>query len=228
MRKRLMSPTDLVIRYLVERARPLVLVPLAALLAICGWLIAPVAVWSTPEFVAATATAFLWVLAFRVWDDLEDRPRDAREHPMRVMVTDRRTWPFAALAFILAGAGSVGVALSPDSWQRFAALATAAGILFAWYRLRGERGTGVVGGHVVLIKYPAIALALAPRLPFDAPTLRPATVLTVLYLGLCVYESFDDPVLRASRKARRVAITELVLLVPLIVGAFTSFTAGTP
>lgn len=226
-----MSSTDLAFRYLAERARPLVLVPLAAVLAVAGWLVAPAAPWSTPHFLATTANAFLWVLAFRVWDDLEDRSRDAREHPDRVMVTDRRTSPFAVLALGLAAAGGVVVAFSEDVRPRVAVLGVAVAILAAWYRLRGERTTGVIGGHVVLIKYPAIALALAPSLPpvgARGTVLRSAGILGVVYLGLCVYESFDDPELRASRTARGIAITELVLLVPLIVGTLTSFTTGTP
>lgn len=225
-----MSSTDLVFQYLGERARPRVLVPLAALLAIAGWLVAPATPWSTPRFLAATANAFLWVLAFRVWDDLEDRTRDAREHPTRVMVVDRRTLPFVLLALTLGAAGSVVVMLSDDVRPRVAVLAAAVVMLVIWYRLRGERTTSVVGGHVVLIKYPAIALALAPALPsFGAQAAwRAAAILAAVYLGLCVYESFDDPQLRASRAARGVAITELVLLVPLIVGTLTLFGVGTP
>ena len=89
----------------------------------------------------------------------------------------------------------------------------------------------MIGGHVVLVKYPVIAFALAPALPpvgARATVLRASAILAVVYLVLCVYESFDDPELRASRTARGIAITELVLLVPLIVGTVTSLTAGTP
>jgi hypothetical protein len=228
--ERFMSSTDVIFRYLAERARPVVLVPLAAVLAIAGWLVAPAAPWSTPQFLATTANAFIWVLAFRVWDDLEDRSRDAREHPNRVMVVDRRTSPFVGLALMLATAGSAVVAFSVDVRPRIVVLGAAVIVLAAWYRLRGERSPGVIGGHVVLIKYPALALALAPSLPsFGArAAVRASAILAVVYLGLCVYESFDDPQLRASRTARGIAITELVLLVPLIVGTLTSFTAGTP
>ena len=207
------------------------LVPLAALLAIAGWLVAPATPWSTPRFLAATANAFLWVLAFRVWDDLEDRARDAREHP-----DSRDGGRSTNVALRAAGthAGSGGkrrsLMLSDDVRPRVAVLAAAVVILVVWYRFRGERTTSVVGGHVVLIKYPAIALALAPALPSSGAQAawRAAAILAAVYLGLCVYESFDDPQLRASRAARGVAITELVLLVPLIVGTLTFFGVGTP
>jgi 4-hydroxybenzoate polyprenyltransferase len=224
------SPIELVIHYLAERARPRVLVPLAAVLAGAGWLIGSGEHWSTSRFLAATANAFLLVLALRVWDDLEDRRRDVREHPQRVMVQDGRTVPFVALALLLGVAGTWVVVLSAHAGPRMAVLMATVAILAVWYRVRGDR-RGVIGWHVVLMKYPAIALALAPVLPaWNAPFAlwRGAAILMGLYLGLCVYEAFEDPALRGSRVAQRLALVELVLLVPSILGAFTFFQLGKP
>lgn len=194
-----MSKVDLVVRYLAERARLRLFLPLSLVLAAIG---RPT---SLALFVGATASALLLVLAFRVWDDLEDRARDAWDHPDRVIVSTERTAPFVALGLALGALGAVASA-------RVAVLGAAAVALLLWYRLRGGE-VQLFGGHVVLLKYPAIAFAVAPNPP------RPI-VLAALYLALCVYEAFDDPLLRASMLARRVALTELAL-VPLIITAAT-------
>jgi hypothetical protein len=217
-----MSSIELVRRYLAERTRPTVLVPLSALLAFTAWAIAPPMSWSTTSFVASTGTAFLLVLAFRVWDDLEDRGRDARLHPDRLMVADGRTTPFVVLALALAMAGIAIIAAGDHAPRSVGIVLCAAVILVAWYRLRDDDGNTVLAGHVVLLKYPALAVALAPSIPTSGIHLwRAAAIVAAVYLAICVYESLDDPALRTSRAARRVAIVELVLIVPLVVGAFT-------
>jgi 4-hydroxybenzoate polyprenyltransferase len=222
-----MSSIDLAARYLAERARPAVLIPLAALLAFTAWAVTPSTVWSIATLLSATVTALLFILAFRVWDDLEDRARDAREHPKRVMVTNGRTKPFVILALVLGLAGATIIVLGNDRLARVGFVAGAVAILAAWYRLRSDSSATVLSEHVVLIKYPAIALALAPTLPTSGVQLwRAVAIVTAVYLSICVYESFDDPGLRASRAVRRVAMAELVVIVPLIVSAFTSFGAG--
>ena len=198
-----MSPIETMARYLVERARLSVFVPLAAVLTL-------VTGWSTPEaFAIATLEALLLILAFRIWDDLEDRPRDAIEHPERVTVVANHASPFVLLAILCAGAGLVTTNPIP--------IALVTLLLLAWYRIRPSK-SGVMSGHVVLLKYPAIALAIAPVAPSIA-------VLASLYLVLCVVECFDDPALRASLVARRIAFAELALI-PLIISA--SFLGGRP
>ena len=222
-----MSSIDLVVRYLTERARPAVLLSLAALLAFTAWAVTASPFWSIASFLSATANAFLLILAFRVWDDLEDRERDAREHSHRVMVTDGRTRPFVILALVLGLAGAAVIVFGANGLARLSFVVIAVVILAAWYRLRSPHRASVLSGHVVLIKYPAIALALAPTLPTSgAPLWRAVAIVAAVYLSICVYESFDDPGLRGSRAARRVAVAELVVIVPLVVSAFTSFGAG--
>jgi len=226
-----MSSTELVVRYLAERSRPRMLGPLALVLAAVGLLIAPSSGVSVARYVLSAAQALLLVLAFRVWDDLADRERDATEHPRRVMVTDRRTTPFVALGMALAVAAIEPIVFATDAQRRITALAIAGVCLAIWYNARRSPFASPLGEHVVLIKYPAIAFAVAPgALSFDTRTaaLRAAATLASLYLLLCVYESFDDPALRASARARRIAITELALLVPLIIASASFSGVGLP
>jgi 4-hydroxybenzoate polyprenyltransferase len=192
-----MSTFDLLVRYLRERARLSLFAPLALLLAATG------RPSSLGAFVASASLALFLILAFRVWDDLADRARDAWDHPDRVIVSTDRTAPFVLLAL---GFGVAAALFAP----RPIILGVAVVVLALWYRLRGNE-VQLFGGHVVLLKYPAIAYAVAATTP--API-----VLATLYLALCVFEAFDDPLLRASLLARRVALTELAL-VPLMITA---------
>ena len=88
-----MSAIDLVGAYLRERARPRVFVPLAVLLALTGWALVPVAGFKLGDLTLAAVQAFTLMLAFRVWDDLEDSRTDRVRHPDRVMVQSRPTRP---------------------------------------------------------------------------------------------------------------------------------------
>jgi hypothetical protein len=240
-----MSSTELVVKYLAERSRPLILGLLSLLLAAAGLLLAPSSGVNFVRYLESAAQAFLLILAFRVWDDLADRERDAVEHPGRVVVVSGRVGPFALLGVVLGVGALVPIALAADAVARLAALGIAAGSLAIWYRVRptplsssaspplrirtssASGGSAAsLGGHVVLIKYPAIAFAVAPSVP--RLDLRAAATLASLYLVLCIYESFDDPALRASARARRIAITELVLLIPLIIATASFSGVGLP
>src|SRR5262249_36544322 len=134
-----MSPIETMARYLAQRARLVVFVPLAAILAF-------VSGWSAPSaFAITTVEALSLILAFRIWDDLEDRPRDAIEHPERVTVVAHHAWPLVLLAMLFAAAGLVATNAMP--------IALVALLLLAWYRVRPSKN-GVMSGHVVLLKYP--------------------------------------------------------------------------
>jgi len=185
-----MSTFDLLRRYLVERARLGVFIPLAVFLALTGRVFNPSGFGSLPGFLGAASQALILALAFRVWDDLEDRHRDAHDHPNRVMVTSKRTAPFVMLMLVLAIVGIAPVVVSAShAVGRLVALDIGIGILLVWYRLRWRRS--VVGGYVVLLKYPAIAVAVAPAAP------QPLALVS-LYLVVCVFETLDDRTLRAS------------------------------
>ncbi len=192
-----MSSTETIRRYLAERYAGVRFVALALVLAAVG-------AWTTSAWrdvaiagvIRAFAAAWLLVLAFRAWDDLEDRDADAVRHPERVAVTGdaRALWLLALSAAIGA------VALVVAGVQREARLAMLAGIvvvLLAWYRLRsGESRSAVADAHVLLLKYPLIAAIVAPGAYEQREVARAVPVLTVLYLLLCTYEWADDPRLR--------------------------------
>jgi 4-hydroxybenzoate polyprenyltransferase len=217
-----MSSRELIVRYVRERARLSVFVPLALVMAAMGgWTGGRVGGWTGTAGYALTAlTALALVLAFRVWDDLEDRSRDAREHPSRVTVVADSVAPLVVVAFMLATLGLLLVVLGPRAGSRLGAVAIAVAVLGAWYRVRPASTRAVVNAHVVLLKYPLLAFAATPASP-------PAGALVSLYLVLCAYEIVDDPALRASIVARWVAISECAL-VSVILAAATLFAGRIP
>jgi 4-hydroxybenzoate polyprenyltransferase len=199
-----MSTLDLLVIYLRQRVRARVLIPLALLLALSGWLLVPSAGFDARDFLAAAARAFLFTLAFRVWDDLEDRTADRARHPNRVMTSSTRTAPFLALVAILTAAAVISLLPLSEPLARCVAIALAVAVLSVWYSTRrSENWNRVAGGHIVLVKYPAIAYAVAPSLPATSGFGRTAAVLGGLYALICVYEYVDDPDLRHVFLSRR-------------------------
>ncbi|HTE47154.1 MAG TPA: hypothetical protein VK636_18035 [Gemmatimonadaceae bacterium] len=194
-----MSVTELIVAYLRQRVRARALVPLAFLLSAAGWLVVSQPAFDLLRLVASVLSAFVIVLTFRAWDDLEDRSLDRRHHPERVMAWSTRTAPFAALITFLGIGGILLLLPLPELLPRLIALAIAAGIVSAWYGTRpSENWNRVVGSHVVLTKYPLIAYAVAPTLPVSVLQQRPVAVLIAIYLIVCVYEYLDDPKLRQA------------------------------
>jgi 4-hydroxybenzoate polyprenyltransferase len=199
-----MSTLDLLVVYLRERVRARLLVPLALLLASSGWLLVPQAEFEVLDVLAAAARAFCFTLGFRVWDDLEDRNMDRTRHPNRVMASSTRTAPFLALVALLAVASVVSLLPLTDPLARCIAIAVAVAVLSVWYSTRrSENWNRVAGGHIVLVKYPLIAFAVAPSLPSASGAARTAAVLGGLYALICVYEYVDDPELRQVFFSRR-------------------------
>ena len=199
-----MSATEIIVRYLHERARPRLLVPLALFLAASGlWLV------SATEFrmavlLSSSLQALVFCLAFRVWDDLEDRRADRLRHPERVMSLATSTPPFAALIVALAVAGCALLIPSGDLLRRFAAIGAAVAILSVWYAGRpSENWNRLAGEHIVLLKYPLIAYAAAPALPSDGVSWRALGVLSAVYATVCAYDYADDPELRHILVSRR-------------------------
>lgn len=211
-----MSSIDLVRFYWTQRYPTRVYLPLAVLILVAGavGLGAPVTPWSAASGVVI---AYTLVLLFRVWDDLADRHVDRERHPERVMVQARDTSAFVGLIVALALIAVTLVALR-ESWDiDLAALTLLALALAGWYALRVRLAAGpLANAHVILLKYPAIAFIASP----PASSVRPAAIpllaaLGALYLGLCIHELLDDPVIRARRHARSVVATELGLLAGL-------------
>jgi 4-hydroxybenzoate polyprenyltransferase len=185
-----MSSIDLVTGYLAERARPTVFVPLAALIAASAWLAAPVASRSAASFGLCAIQALLLVLALRVWDDLQDRARDAARHPDRVTVRARRTGPLIGLAVLLTACGALLLTAATVPMARIAILASIGLGLVVWYRARPAEPSRL-SSVVLLVKYPALAIALAPGLGELTP-MRAVAAAGVLYLIACTYEYLED------------------------------------
>lgn len=112
--------------------------------------------WPSALAIAArVAAAWLAVLAMRLWDDLEDRQRDAQEHPERVLtrIGSARQY-FLAVAVLVLVSGLLIVHGGGTGWG----LLALAGALWLFYRLKGLSRVG--GEFVVLLKYPILVLAL--------------------------------------------------------------------
>ena len=211
-----MSTSRLLVDYVAQRARLQALLPLSIAVAVVAWTGVGLAAFQLPEFIAAVAQALVLVFAFRIWDDIEDRGYDAARHPDRVLASSNRVAPFVVFAVALAAAGMIPAVLIARLAEQLAIINVAILVLIAWYHRRANDGPSLANAHVVLLKYPLIAFALAPVRPR-----MPAIV--ALYLTLCAFEVFDDTALRASTRARRIATAEafvaaLVLAVGILYG----------
>ena len=185
-----MSSIDLVAGYLAERARPALFIPLALLIAETAWLAAPGTERSVPRFALCAAQAFLLVLALRIWDDLQDRVGDAARHPDRVAVRARRIGPLVALAVVLAAVGAFSLLTATVPLVRCAIVTTIAALLVVWYHARPAEPSRL-SAAVLLTKYPALAIALAPGLGELAP-IRAGAAAGTLYAIACTYEYLED------------------------------------
>jgi len=104
---------------------------------------------------ARVAAAWVAVLALRLWDDLEDRQRDAQNHPERVLTQIGSARPyFLAVAALLLCSGLLIVIGGGSAWVLLALV----GAHWLFYRIRGTARAG--GNFVVLFKYPILVLAL--------------------------------------------------------------------
>jgi len=192
-----MSDTLLVARrYLSERYTIKRFVPLALIVAGAGVLASPITATAI-EDARGALLAYLLVLVFRIWDDLEDRDIDARRHPERITVRIASRAPLAALAVQAAAPALIILISGPQPVQRSVALVILTAALFAWYRARGS--SSIANALVVLAKYPVIACVAAPASLWEQRDLsHAAPALLTLYLLLCIHEALDDPILRRS------------------------------
>ena len=201
-----MSVLEPIVAYLRERARLRLFVPLSVLLALAGQWMVPAAPMAFGALGVAALHALGLVLAFRIWDDLQDRDLDRIRRPTRVMARSRTTAPFHALGFALSSAAVLSLVTEPSAIQRMGALAIATAVLSIWYGVRPNDGSHrAMTEHVLAVKYPLIAYAVAPELPTDVVTLRATLVLGALYVLICAYEYADDVELRQLFTSRRSA-----------------------
>jgi 4-hydroxybenzoate polyprenyltransferase len=198
-----MSALELIAVYIRQRARFRLFVPLSILLAFAGrWLVAPSSA-SAGAVAIAASQALALTFAFRIWDDLEDRDADRDRHRDRVLTITPRIAPVYLLGFALFSACLVPLVSETFAVRRLAALSLAAAVLSIWYGVRSRETHHVLAEHVLAVKYPLIAYAVAPELPAEILTPRIAVVLIVLYLIICVYEYAEDVELRQIFTSRR-------------------------
>jgi 4-hydroxybenzoate polyprenyltransferase len=166
-------------------------------LAITGMIAAGSRLDSPSALLQSGVACYVLVLGFRVWDDLEDRARDRREHPERVLVQATSVAPFVALATVAFALATAIVAAQPNGIQRLAILGAGVAVLFAWYHARRAiNASPVAGMAVIFAKYPLIAFVAAPPAR-STPIALSAAVLFSLYAALCMYELHDDATIRA-------------------------------
>ncbi|HSN14795.1 MAG TPA: hypothetical protein VLT61_09200, partial [Anaeromyxobacteraceae bacterium] len=140
------------------------------------------------------------LLQFRLWDDLADRERDAREHPERVLARARRPRAFR-LALLACGACNAAlVAAGPKPLEALAALALLTGLYLAWYAgLRDRVQAPLLSAHLQVVKYGAFVL-IASGWPLR-PGPRTALGAAIVWLSFCAHELLHDERLRSRREA---------------------------
>jgi 4-hydroxybenzoate polyprenyltransferase len=184
--------------YLRERYDSRRFVPLALLLAVVGMIAVGSRFDSPTALIQSVLVCYVLVLAFRVWDDLEDHDRDRREHPERILVqaASRAPW-FWLMALSFAMPAAI-MAIGPASGARLGILTVGIAVLFAWYRLRRVIAwSSLTGMSVIFAKYPLIAYVAAPPSQPVSPLVTALSLLG-LYAALCSYELVDDTALRGS------------------------------
>ncbi|HND51895.1 MAG TPA: hypothetical protein PLV92_05845, partial [Pirellulaceae bacterium] len=149
------------------------------------------------------------------WDDLADRRRDATNHPQRVLCRAPSIAPFVWTLLLAFAVEAVLLATARVYWS-LAGFAVLIGLLGAWYGWRAKLGDRpILNYHVVLLKYPALAvmLGLHELSDLSLALLGPAAA---LYVVLCIYEVAHDPLLRRSRLAWLCAGIEALILIAIV------------
>jgi hypothetical protein len=171
--------------YLRERFRPTVFGPAAALLTAAGlWAVDRV---PSPVTIAGSAGFLvLLLLAFRLWDDLEDRDRDSRLHRGRVLVQSSPAPFWRALALLSVAAVALPIVASRPLAASGAVLLLAAGWI-AYRTLRPHVPERAWSQQVVLLKYPAFVCLVTAFAGVPRPS-RLWLAALVAYVGACAYE----------------------------------------
>ena len=209
-----MSSIKLIYAYWRERYRVSVFLPFSILLAAAG-AAAGGRLPSVRDAVISCVLAYTLVLVFRICDDLADLNSDRLRHPDRVLVQASSVTPIVVLASIIAAGDILLMLRQPHSGARIAVFSAISLFLTLWYYSRARLRAGpLASAHVVLIKYPVIALLTCVRWDeMSQHTAIPA--FGTIYLGLCIYEQVHDGVVRESRGAQGIFVAEVVLLAGL-------------
>src|SRR5438093_2093361 len=175
----------MVTAYLHERFQLRIFGPAAfGIVVAAGW--AGTAAITPGTLAIATACSFLLLLQFRLWDDLEDRDRDAATHPERLLVR----MPAAPYRCALMGLALANVALCGIGGWPPAVEMMLLNLAFhvAYRRTRRHVPDGVWRFSILLLKYPAFVGVLATILGAPQPG-RVAVAALVAYSTACGYEA---------------------------------------
>ncbi len=172
--------------YLRERFRLALFGPLCLLLtAAAAWSTGGVTTSPLPITVLLGA---ILLLQFRLWDDLEDRSRDRRTHPTRVLVTAPDE-PFRRLLIMLTVAALVVSTRRPGA---FAATLMLNAAFWCAYRIVRPHVSGNSWRFgLLLCKYPAFVGVMALVLG-DVDPARLGMAATATYLCASGYELLHD------------------------------------
>jgi 4-hydroxybenzoate polyprenyltransferase len=136
---------------------------------------------------ADAALALSLVLQFRIWDDVEDRRRDAADHPARVLVRATSVRPFAIAVVALAAVNAAYLAFrSPRAFGLFLVLNATFAV---WYGLRTKHTAA--GVPMLLAKYPSFVAVIAMTRTIDHP-IALSISLVVVYAAAYAYEVWHD------------------------------------
>lgn len=209
-------------RYLRTRFPLRVSVPLTLGVLLATW--APLRPRSSLSLMLDVVLAATAVFALRLWDDLADRRRDAELRPQRVLCRAPSIAPFAWTLVLALVAEAAMLATARVYWS-LAGFAVLIGLLGAWYGWRAKLGERpILNYHVVLLKYPALAVMLGLH-EFSDLSLALLGPAAALYVVLCIYEVAHDPLLRHRRLAWFCACVEALVLIALVVDWIRSLSA---
>jgi hypothetical protein len=182
------------LRYRRTRFPPLLFAPVALLLALAAAAVDRAA--SVEGWLWHSLLVLLWLLQFRLADDLADLPRDRRDPPDRVLV-HKPAGPFVVLLVLLIVGNTLLAAwlCPPLRWAEFLALN---GLFLIWYAATYRHRPALpIASGVVLLKYPAFVYLLVDA-KADGNGWALAGVLVFVYGCFALYEWWHDERLHRS------------------------------
>ncbi|MBE0619920.1 MAG: hypothetical protein IH605_04950 [Burkholderiales bacterium] len=129
----------------------------------------------------------LLIAQFRLWDDLYDLAHDREHHAQRVLVRAAKLLPFRILLAVSFATGLGALVLVAEAERGIAYALLVAAFLTLYRVLKRRPATRLLRTQLVLLKYPAFILIVAPH-PLQ---LRSLAAAMVLYLLLSAYDAHD-------------------------------------
>lgn len=145
---------------------------------------------NTGSLSLALASVAMFVVRYRLWDDLADRERDRSRHPDRVSVRHHAR-PLAIARHVLFS-GHVALFVGAAAFGALAGLLIVEVAFVAAYHWRDRMPPAWWRLPVLLAKYPAFVVVTGLAwLPADPSWLASAAL--VAYAAAWIYESLHDP-----------------------------------